>query len=152
MAKGTPSSILEIAFKTVGLGSGDYLLDMGCRDGRVVQLASLMFGCKSVGIEIDKSFANKANGHTKKLKLDNKVSIIHGDLLKTDLTKFSVIYVFQSGLLLKKLSKKLCKEAKHAKIIALDYPLCKMKPTKTVDVEPVKGHRPRRLYFYGDVD
>lgn len=150
MGKTTPSQILEVALKIAGVTKNDVLLDMGSRDGRIAHLATIFTGCRSVGVELDPEFADKSKKHTKTLGLTDKVSIIHGDLLDVDLTPFSVIYVFQSGGLLKKISKKLRKEAKHAKIIAFDYPLCKMTSAKTVDVPVIKGHRPRRLYFYGE--
>jgi len=145
LSKGTPAAILEIAFKTVNLNKNDVLVDLGCRDGRVPQLASLMTGCYAVGIENNPESTEKAKKITERLKLDKKVLIINDNLFNVDLSPYSVVYVYQSGGLLKRLSKKLRKEAKHTKIVALDYPLCKMSPTKTVVVGK------RCLYFYGDL-
>jgi len=145
MGKGTPLSVLEVAFNIVGLSRKHKFVDLGCRDGRVPILASLTRNCSSVGFEIDSKYAKIAIDTVKRMKLEHKVIIYNGDLFEADLSKYDVIYIFQSGGLLKKISKKLRKEGKHAKIIALDYPICKMSPNKTV----VVGNR--RLYFYGDV-
>lgn len=145
MTKVTPASVIEVAVKVANVGCNTNFVDLGSRDGRVVQLACLMSGCNATGIELDKTFVDKANKFTEQRfpRLKEKICFLNEDFLKSNLSKFDVIFVFQSGGLLKQLSKKLKREAGHAKIVCWRYPLFKNKPDTVVELE-----RGWKLYFY----
>jgi protein-L-isoaspartate O-methyltransferase len=56
--------------------------------------AAQIFGAKSVGVELDRGLAEESRKSVSELKLEDKVTIIQGDLLQTDLSPATVITLY----------------------------------------------------------
>lgn len=54
--------------------------DLGCGDGRVCLTATKRFHCRSIGVEIEDFLIKRFQKNVERLQLQDKVSIIHGDL------------------------------------------------------------------------
>ena len=49
----TSTEVIIDILKLANPSKDDYLVDLGCGDGRIPILASVIYGCKSAGIEIE---------------------------------------------------------------------------------------------------
>ena len=90
----TPMDVIEGALNGAGIKSDDILYDLGCGDGRACITASKAFGCRSVGIDIDVGVVAIAKNNVKKNQLDDLVRIYNSDVLKTDWSQASVVYIY----------------------------------------------------------
>jgi cyclopropane fatty-acyl-phospholipid synthase-like methyltransferase len=77
-----------------GVSSKDVVYDLGSGDGRIVLAAARNFGAKAVGIELDHGLAVESAAKAREMQLDKLVTIIEGDLFKTDLEPASVVTVY----------------------------------------------------------
>ncbi|MBI3895308.1 MAG: class I SAM-dependent methyltransferase [Acidobacteria bacterium] len=87
-------SVVEKMLEITGVTAKDVVYDLGSGDGRVVVLAAQKYGAKSVGVELDRGLARESTEKVQELKLESLVTIIEGDLLKTDLKPATVVTVY----------------------------------------------------------
>jgi len=72
----------------------DCLYDLGCGDGRICIEASKKYDCRSVGCEIEEKLVEEFRNGVLSENLEEKVKIIHGDLLDLDLSEATIIVVY----------------------------------------------------------
>ena len=90
----TPMAVVEKMLEVAGVTAEDVVYDLGSGDGRVVVLAAQKYGAKSVGVELDQGLARESTEKVQELKLESLVTIIEGDLLKTDLKPATVVTIY----------------------------------------------------------
>lgn len=101
----TPDDVIDRALSLAELSPSDVLGDYGCGDGRVLIKAAQMYGCKCIGIEIDKEKAAIAAKNVKDNNLSHLITIIHGNVEDFDPRAhgITVIYAYLYPELLNKL-------------------------------------------------
>ena len=72
----------------------DVVYDLGSGDGRIVIRAAELFGAKAVGVELDRGLAEESQERVRERNLADKVTIIQGDLLQTDLSPATVVTLY----------------------------------------------------------
>ena len=80
----TPNDVVRTMLQLAELKPGETVYDLGCGDGRIVLMAAQEFGAKAVGVELDDGRYSECTKKVQELHLEDKVSIIHDDLLKVD--------------------------------------------------------------------
>ncbi|MBI4459295.1 MAG: class I SAM-dependent methyltransferase [Acidobacteria bacterium] len=90
----TPLAVVEKMLAVAGVGPGDVVYDLGSGDGRVVIVAAQKYGAKGVGVELDHGLARESAEKVRELKLGSLVTIIEGDMLKTDVKPATVVTVY----------------------------------------------------------
>lgn len=121
----TPLTTLEKIAKECDLGGEDYVIELGSGIGRGVFFLSSCFGCFVHGIEWIPHFVNQANQVKEKYGCQ-KVLFSCEDMLKSDLTKASVIYLYGTCLkdeAILTLLSSFKKLKKGTKVITVSYPL-----------------------------
>lgn len=82
-AQPTPHKELHRLLAILEPKAGETFIDPGCgADARACLIASSIYGCHSVGIEIEKGRADQAKQRVKEAGLEDLVTIIHGDSTK----------------------------------------------------------------------
>ena len=69
----------------------DFVLDLGCGDGRIVITAAKKYGCKGLGFDIDPKLIKICNEAAKREGVDHLVSFKQGDIYKAELPKQATI-------------------------------------------------------------
>ena len=90
----SPMDVVDRMLRLAAVGEGDVVYDMGSGDGRIVIRAAEIFGAKSVGIELDRGLAEESRERIKERGLEDKASIIQGDLLQTDFSDATVVTLY----------------------------------------------------------
>lgn len=90
----SPEVVVVKMLQIAGVGPGDTVYDLGCGDGRIVILAAQKFGAKGVGVELDEELYKKASARVRELGLQDKVKIIHSDMMKVDLSPATVVALY----------------------------------------------------------
>ena len=108
----TPPEIVEVMLALVQITSEDLVCDLGCGDGRILISAIKDFGArKAIGYEIREDIYEATEKDIQKLHLQDRIKIIHGDLLEANLSDCSVLTLYLSSeaneLLRPKLQKQL---------------------------------------------
>lgn len=145
----TPEVVVEQMLKLSGLKAGEKMFDLGSGDGRIVLMAAQKFKADSTGVEFDKDLWQQSSDRIKKLGLESRARIIHGDILKQDYASADVITVYLLPLSNDKVRPILDRQLKKGtRVVAHDFEFSDWTPVKTFDIEDDGEGRSHRLYLY----
>ena len=146
----SPETVVEKMLRLAEVKPGDTVYDLGCGDGRIILMAAQKFGANAVGVELDPDLYKQTSEKIKELKLQDKVKIIHGDLLKVDLTPATVVTLYLLTSANEKLKPNLEKFLrKGARVVSHDFEVPGWKAEKTESVgENESEFRQHTLYLY----
>jgi protein-L-isoaspartate O-methyltransferase len=90
----TPPEVVERMLQLAGTRAGDLVVDLGSGDGRIVITAAQKFGARGLGIELDAALVEKSRETAKRMKLEERVRFVEGDVLRADLSGANVVTVY----------------------------------------------------------
>lgn len=90
----TPENIVEAMLRLANPSSSDFLVDLGCGDGRIVITAAQKYGVRGFGVDLNPERIKEARANAVKAKVTDKVEFVEGDLFKTDFQKASVLTLY----------------------------------------------------------
>jgi 16S rRNA A1518/A1519 N6-dimethyltransferase RsmA/KsgA/DIM1 with predicted DNA glycosylase/AP lyase activity len=108
----TTNSITDAMMRLARVMPDDVVYDLGSGEGDIVLRAAEKFGARGVGIEIDQKLVKTANDRARKRGLADKVTFIQGDLFKADISQATVVTLYLSGSINRRLMPKLMAELK----------------------------------------
>lgn len=146
----SPEAVVEQMLKLADVKPSDTVYDLGCGDGRIILMAAQKFGAHAVGVELDDDLYKQTSERIKDLKLEDKVKIIHGDLLKVDLSPATVVTLYLLTSANEKLRPNLDKYLKKgSRVVSHDFEVPGWKPEKTESVgQEDGGFRDHTIYLY----
>jgi precorrin-6B methylase 2 len=130
----TPQSVVESMLKAAKLQPGETLYDLGCGDGRILITAVQEFNAKAVGIELSRDIYESTSAKVKSMGLDDRIQVIHGNALHTDLSKADVVTLYLLTSSNDRLKPLLRKMHPGARVVSHDYEIRGWKP---IDVSKV---------------
>ncbi len=89
----TPYETVEEMLKLANVGPGDYVIDLGSGDGRIV-IAAGKKGAYGHGVDIDPKRISEARRNAEKAGVDDKVLFVEGNLFETDFSKATVVTMY----------------------------------------------------------
>ncbi len=116
---------IRAALKLVHLRPGETLYDLGAGDGRVLLIAAREFGASAVGIEVGPVQCALIWLRITAGGLGNKIQLIWGNYLKTDLSKADVVFLYATSREVQRLAPYLEKQLKRGSrlvSISADFP------------------------------
>lgn len=90
----TPENIVEAMLRLAQPTKEDFLVDLGCGDGRIVITAAQKYGVRGFGVDLNPVRIKEARANALKAKVTDRVEFIEGDLFKTDFNKASVLTLY----------------------------------------------------------
>lgn len=150
----SPPVVVEFMLKLAGLKAGEVLFDMGAGDGRTVIMAAKSFGARGVGIELREDLAKKAMGAIHEHGLEDRVTIVNGDMFNVNLTEADVVYLYLTTSANEKIKPKLEKDLrKGARVVSHDYEIIGWRPEKVENFceNPHLGYPSHTIYLYRKV-
>jgi len=144
----SPIEVIDKALEIANISKNDVFADLGCGDGAVLLRAAERFRVFSVGFEINPALVQIARRRVRSAGLQDLIDIVHSDLFSADLSKFSVIYIYPSPLVIERLSSKILAECvEGTRILVHDYPLKILQPINAVKLPGGSLHT-HTLYLY----
>ena len=111
----------------------DLVYDLGSGDGRIVILAAQQYGARGVGIEIDPKLVEISRQVAREAQVADKVVFLEGDLFTTNISRATVVTLFLSPGVNKKLEPKLRSELRPGtRIVSHQFGIGTWPPQKTV--------------------
>lgn len=143
----SPQPVIDKMLALAELHSGDVVYDLGSGNGQVLITAAQRYHVKGVGVEINDKLVQETNDKLKKLSLDNRISIVHNDLMKVDLSPADVVIVYLDTMSNELLRPNLEKYLRPgARVISHDYAIRGWKPVRVEQIEAF--NRTHNIYFY----
>ncbi len=90
----TPDHVVETMLRLVKPTKEDYLVDLGCGDGRIVITAAQKYGVRGFGVDLNPQRIKEARENAEKAGVTDKVEFVEGDLFKTDFKKASILTMY----------------------------------------------------------
>lgn len=143
----SPQEIVDRMLEIADLKPNEMLYDLGSGDGRIIIRAAQRFRAKAVGVEISDSLVKATKDKIALANLENRVSVIHGDLMKVDLSPADVVTLYlmtnSNELLRPNLEKEL---RAGARVVSHEYAVPGWKPKYVEKADPyARGHV---IYLY----
>ncbi|MCJ7470305.1 methyltransferase domain-containing protein [Candidatus Bathyarchaeota archaeon] len=147
----TPPQVIQRMLRLTELRAGEVFFDLGSGDGRTVIMAAKEFGARAVGVELREDLAKKALSTIYELSLQDRITIVNGDMFNVDLTSADVIFLYLTTSANEKVRPKLDSELKRGvRIVSHDYEIVGWKPIKVENYceNETLGYPSHTLYLY----
>jgi hypothetical protein len=151
----TPTAILDRMLTLAKVGPGDYLIDLGSGDGRLVIAAVAKYKARGgKGVEIDRELVKQATANAEKAGVAGRVAFVAGDLFDADIGQATVVTLYLLPSMMGDVEAKLRKELKPGtRVVSHDYPLPSWTPMEvvtydTADKVPITGTTRTVLLLY----
>ena len=133
------------------LRPGEVFFDLGAGDGRTVVMAAKDFGARAVGVELREDLVKKALGTVYEQSLQDRITIVNGDMFNVDLSSADVIFLYLTTSANEKIKGKLEAELKRGvRIVSHDYEVGGWKPEKVLNFceNQTLGFPSHTIYLY----
>lgn len=145
---GTPERAMDKILEVANLKRGETLYDLGCMDGRILIAAAKRYQVNAVGIELSERYAKKAAEAAKRAGLQDRIKVIHGDFMKTDLSGANVVTLYLATAANETLRPNLERYLKPStRVVSYDYPIPGWKAMDTFDTQGSLGDT-HTIYLY----
>lgn len=132
----TPQAMVDRMLEAAELKESDYLIDLGCGDGRVPITAAQRYGTPSLGVDLNALLITEARENAKKAGVADKVAFRNEDLFDTDISKASVLTLYLSLSTNIKLRPRILEKLKPgARVFSHDFNMGDWLPDRTERVE-----------------
>jgi SAM-dependent methyltransferase len=131
----TRHAIADAMLQLAGVGSGDVVYDLGSGDGRIPIIAAQKYGARGIGIEIDPALVARARRNAADAQVADRVTFIEGDLFKADLSDATVVTMYLSPNVLKRIEPGLRALAPGTRIVSHQFPMSGWAPDRRITVD-----------------
>lgn len=144
----TPERAVDKMLEMANPKPGEVLYDLGCGDGRILITAAQKYNIKAVGIEIAEHQAKVAAENVKKAGLQDRVKVIHGDFMRTDLSAANIVTLYLAPIANDTLRPNLQRYLRpNTRVVSYDYPIPGWKPVDTAERQGRHGDT-HMIYLY----
>jgi SAM-dependent methyltransferase len=151
----TPTDIVDEIMDLAGVGAGDYVVDLGSGDGRLVITAVAKYHARGgFGVDIDGPIVKVSNDNAAKAGVADRVKFHERDLFAADVSEATVVTVYLLPGIMPKVEKKLLAELKPGtRVVTHDFPFPTWTVEKVIAVESLDkiattGFAFTQLYLY----
>jgi protein-L-isoaspartate O-methyltransferase len=145
---GSPEQAVDRMLQMANLKPGETLYDLGCGDGRILIAAAKRYKIRAVGVELSERLARRAAANAKKAGVQDRITIQHGDMRKTDLSHADVVTLYLATAANETLRPVLERSLRvNSRVISYDYPIPGWQPINTADTTGTSGDI-HTIYLY----
>jgi SAM-dependent methyltransferase len=114
----------------------DVVYDLGSGDGRIVILAAQKYGARAVGIELDPRLVEISRQVARDGEVTDRATFIEGDLFEADISQATVVTLYLSYSVNRRLEPKLRRELRAGtRIVSHQFSMGTWTPDKRVHSE-----------------
>jgi SAM-dependent methyltransferase len=114
----------------------DLVYDLGSGDGRIVILAAQKYGARAVGIELDPRLIEISRQVARDGEVTHKVDFVEGDFFEADISRATVVTLYLSYSVNRRLEPKLKRELRPGtRIVSHQFSIGTWTPDKRVRSE-----------------
>lgn len=144
----TPQEVVDRMLALANVQKDDFVVDLGCGDGRIPVTAAKKYGARGLGVDIDPVRIDEANANAKAAGVTHLVTFKLQDALKTDVTNATVVTTYLLSASNLRLRPILTKQLKPgSRIVTHSFSMGDWAPEKTDSFDDASGRR-RTVYLY----
>ena len=132
----TPQAVVDRMLELAEVKSADFLIDLGCGDGRIPVTAAQRYGATALGVDFDAQRIVEADENAKKAGVTGKATFRKEDLFETDISKASVLTLYLSLRINIKLRPRVLEKMQPgSRVLSHDFNMGDWLPDRTERVE-----------------
>lgn len=144
----TPQEVVDRMLILAGVQKNDFVVDLGCGDGRIPVTAAKKYGARGLGVDIDPVRIAEANASAKAAGVTHLVEFKLQDAMKTDVSTATVVTTYLLSASNLKLRPILTAQLKPgSRIITHNFSMGDWAPEKHETFADATG-RSRTIYLY----
>jgi tRNA G37 N-methylase Trm5 len=144
----TPQEVVDRMLILAGVQKNDFVVDLGCGDGRIPVTAAKKYGARGLGVDIDPVRIAEANANAKAAGVTHLVEFKLQDAMKTDVSNATVVTTYLLSASNLKLRPILTAQLKPgSRIITHNFSMGDWAPEKYETFADATG-RSRTIYLY----
>jgi len=150
----SPPQVVRQMLILAQLKPREVFFDLGAGDGRAVIMAAKDFGARAVGVELREDLVKKALSTVYENGLQDRVTMVNGDMFNVDLTSADVIFLYLTTSANEKVKPKLETELKPGvRVVSHDYEIVGWKAVKVENFceNQTLGYPSHTIYLYKKV-
>jgi protein-L-isoaspartate O-methyltransferase len=144
----TPKDVVKRMLELAAVTKDDVVYDLGSGDGRVVIATAKIHGCRAVGVELNKELVAKSRERAKEAGVEKLATFHRGDLFEADFSDATVVALFVTPTMSRKLAPKLDKLKPGARVVCHFFAIPGVTPDKVVKVTSEDDDVERPVYLY----
>jgi Methyltransferase domain len=132
-----PSTNLAVdeMLRVADVKPGDFVVDLGSGDGRIVIAAARDYGARGLGIDIDAALVTESIENARKAGVEDRVAFRQGDALTAEISEATVVTLYLLPNLVEKLKPRLLAHLKPGtRIVAHDFGFADWTPDRHVTI------------------
>ncbi|HXF67760.1 MAG TPA: methyltransferase domain-containing protein [Burkholderiales bacterium] len=90
----TPQNVVEKMLEIARVGPGDYVIDLGSGDGRMVITAAKKYGARGFGVDLDRKLVALSNRNAARAGVAGRAVFYQRDLHATDVSRATVLTLY----------------------------------------------------------
>jgi SAM-dependent methyltransferase len=127
----TPHGVADAMLQLAGVTSADVVYDLGSGDGRIPIIAAQKYGARGVGVEIDPRLVALSRGVASEGGVADRVTFVEGDLFIADISPATVVTLYLSLGVNRRLEEKLKRELRPgARIVSHQFVIGRWVPDR----------------------
>jgi precorrin-6B methylase 2 len=131
----TKYPVVDEMLRLANVQKTDFLIDLGCGDGRIVVSAAQKCGARALGVDIDPDRIQESQENAAKAGVKDHVKFIQGDLFQADIREASVVSLYLLTSVNLKLRPRLTSELKPGtRVVSHNFGMGDWKPDQTSTV------------------
>jgi tRNA G37 N-methylase Trm5 len=144
----TPQDVVDRMLILANVQKNDFVIDLGCGDGRIPVAAAKKYGARGLGVDIDPVRIAEANANAKAAGVTHLVTFKLQDAMKTDVSTATVVTTYLLSASNLKLRPMLTQDMKPgSRIITHNFSMGDWAPEKSDTFKDAEG-RTRTIYLY----
>ena len=144
----TPQDVVDRMLVLANVQKGDFVIDLGCGDGRIPVTAAKKYGARGLGVDIDPVRIAEATANAKAAGVAHLVTFKLQDAMKTDVSTATVVTTYLLSASNLRLRPILTKDMKPgSRIITHNFSMGDWAPEKSDTFKDADG-RSRTIYLY----
>jgi hypothetical protein len=149
----TPQNVVEKMLEIAKVGLGDYVIDLGSGDGRMVITAAKKHGARGFGVDLDRELVRLANRRAAEAGVADRAVFYQRDLYQTDVSRATVITIYLLPEVNLMVRPKLLAQLKPGtRIVSHDYDMGEWPPDLALVMDapdkPVGADKKSRVFYW----
>ena len=131
----SPPEVVDRILRLAEPKAGEYLVDLGSGDGRIVIEAARRFGTRGLGVEIDPALVARARENARRAGVESLARFEAQDLFDTDLRGVDIVTMYLLPEVNLKVMPRLLQDLKPgARVVSHDYDMGAWQPDEIIEL------------------
>ena len=128
----TPQPVADAMLMLARVSANDVVFDLGSGDGRILILAAQKYGARGVGIELDPRLVEISRQVAREGEVADRVAFVEGDLFTADISEATVVTLYLSTSVNRRLEPKLRELRPGTRIVSHQFRIGSWTPVESV--------------------